>query len=139
MKTMNDCIADSNKADLSLHALVDDIIRKPSTDPANVNIHISNNIAPDLWIHGNEEVVASVIDGMIKAMITHAADGDIDISAKELFGKSIKLSVRDNNCYNTYAVACSLQNMVPVTERIGGFLDINEQRPNKKTNVFKFS
>src|SRR6266498_4253105 len=128
MKTMNKIITGDNKTNLSLYKLVDDAIKKSSVEPVDSKSHILNNIPENLYINVNEDIVTSVIKGLLHSMIMNATDGDIHISAKELFGNTIKVYVKDNNCYNTYAVACSLQKMVPLAERIGGYLNIANQR-----------
>jgi len=139
MKTIHDIVNGDSKTNLSLQKLVDDIIKNSSAGPGQSKVHIKNNVSANLNITTNEEdIVASVVKGILSAMMTHAADGDIDISAKELFGNTIKLSVKDNNCYNTYAVACSLQNMVPLTEQMGGYLNITNQRQKITTIEFSF-
>ncbi|MFI5129543.1 MAG: hypothetical protein ACHQFX_06105 [Chitinophagales bacterium] len=138
MKTINKPTTGDNKTNVSLQQLVDIIIKKPLAGESSNKIHIQNNVAPDLYINANEDAVASVVEGMLNSMMTNAADGDIDISAKELFSNTIKLSVRDNNCYNTYAVACSLQNLVPLTEQIGGYLNITNQKQKITTIEFSF-
>jgi hypothetical protein len=138
MKTMNNFITGDNKTNLSLQKLVDDLIGKTSTNATVNKSAIRNTISPDLYINMNEDIVASVIEGMLTSMMANGTDGVIDITAKELFSNTIKLSVKDNNCYNTYAVACSLQNLVPQAERIGGFLNITNQRQKITTIEFSF-
>ena len=136
MKTTNNIIAGDSRTNLSLQRLIDDIIQKSL--PGQGNIVIKNNVPASVYINTNENIVASVIGEMLHAMITNAADGDIDISAKELFGNTIKVLVKDNNCYNTYAVACSLQNTVQLAEQIGGYLNITNQRQKITTIEFNF-
>ena len=138
MKTVNNAVTGNSKANVSLHDIVDNIIARIGANHGNREIVIRNDIAPDLYSNTNDEIVSTVIDGMLNAMLAHAADGDIDITARELFNNTIKLSVKDNNCYNTYAVACSLQNLVPLTEKIGGYLNITNQRQKITTIEFSF-
>src|SRR6476469_6414819 len=128
MKTVNDKITGGSRTNVSLKKLVDDKIRKTTGTVNSTKIRISNTVSPEVYLNENEDIVGAVIEGMLTSMMTNAADGDIDISAKELFSNTIKLAVKDNNCYNTYAVACSLQSLVPLTERIGGYLNITNQR-----------
>ena len=138
MKTENTIITGENKTNLRLHELVDDVIKNSSHIPADSKSLIVNNVSGDLYINTNENVVACVIQGLLDSMIVNATEGDIHISAQELFGNTIKVFVRDNNCYNTYAVACNLQNMVPLAEQIGGYLNITNQRQKITTLEFSF-
>lgn len=138
MKTMNNITStDDSKAKLSLYQLVSDSI-KASTPGSQSKTNIRNTVPPDLYVNMNEEIVASVISGLLQAVVSNATDGDIHVSAKELFGNTVKVFVKDNNCYNTYAVACGLQKMVPLAERIGGFLNITNQRQKITTVEFSF-
>jgi hypothetical protein len=138
MKTMNNVTTGGNSTKLSLHKLVDDVIKVSSPDPAHCKSHIANNVPSNFYVNTNEDIVTTVIRGLLHAVITNAADGDIHISAKELFSNTIKVSVKDNNSYNTYAIACSLQNMVPLAEQIGGYLNIMNQKQKITTVEFSF-
>ena len=138
MKTMNSTL-DNNTAKHSLHHLVDEIIRDFSSERLIGECQIANNVSPDLFICTKDEaVLSSVISGLLHAFLSNAADGQIEVSARELFGNTMKVCVRDNNCYNTYAVACALQRIVPMAESIGGFLNIVNQRQKITTIEFSF-
>jgi len=138
MKTLNTIITGESKTNLSLHELVDEAIKKSANIPVSSKSLIANNVSGDLYIKTNEDIVSSVIQGLLQSMIMNATDGDIHVSAQELFGNTVKVFVRDNNCYNTYAVACNLQNMVPLAEQIGGYLNITNQRQKITTLEFSF-
>ena len=138
MKTMNSPL-ENNTANHSLHHLVDEIIRDFSSERFIGESQIVNNISLDLFICTKEEsVLSSVITELLHAFLSNAAEGEIEVSARELFGNTMKVSVRDNNCYNTYAVACALQKVVPMAESIGGFLNIVNQRQKITTIEFSF-
>lgn len=137
MKTMNRAKPNS-RGHQSLHGLVDTIIAELSVMDIARNSHIVNNIPGDLLIGEKEEPVSIIMQGLLYALISNAADGQILVSACELFGNTIKVSAKDNNCYNTYAVACALQKVVPVAEKMGGFLNITNQRQKITTVEFSF-
>jgi hypothetical protein len=138
MKTMNVITTGDSKSKLPLHQLVDDILRTSAQESSENKKVIHNTIPDSLYVNANEEVITSVIEGLLDAVVSNATDGDIHVSAKELFGNTVKIFVKDNNCYNTYAVACSLQKMVPLAEQIGGFLNITNQRQKITTVEFSF-
>lgn len=138
MKTTNNIITGYSKANLSLHKMVDDVIRVSSPVPVHSQHPVVNNVPANLYVNTNEDIVASVLKGLINVVVNNATDGEIYISAKELFGNTVKVSVKDNNCYNTYAVACGLQKIVPIAEQIGGFLNIINQRQKITTIEFSF-
>lgn len=122
----------------SLHDVVDNIITKYLTTAKNNSNSLINNVSDKLSIGVNETIVGSVISGLLHAMITHVKESHIYISAKELYGKMVEINVKDDNCYNTYAVALSLQDVVPLAEMIGGRLNITNQRQKITTISFSF-
>jgi hypothetical protein len=138
MTIMNKTITSDNRTKLSLHKLVDDVIRVSSPVPVHSKNSVVNNVPANLYVNNNEMAVASVINELLQAVISNAADGEIYVSAKELFGNTVKVSVKDNNCYNTYGVACGLQKVVPLAEKIGGYLNIINQRQKITTVEFSF-
>ena len=138
MTTMNSITQCDSKSNLSLHKLVDDVINVSSPVPAHTKSPVVNNVPANLYLNTNKDIVASVIDGLLNAVIMNATDGEIYVSAKELFGNTVKVFVKDNNCYNTYAVACGLLKVVPLAEKIGGYLNIINQRQKITTIEFSF-
>jgi len=138
MKTVNSTIADDTR-NHSLHDLVDKAIKGLSSIQLTHQSKITNRVSPALIIRtGEEDVLSSVIRSMLEALLSNATEGEIEVSATELFGRTVKVFVKDNNCYNTYAVACALQNVLPMAEQIGGFLNIMNQRQRITTIEFSF-
>ena len=130
---------ENNTANHSLHHLVDEIIRDFSSEQFIGRSQIANKVSTGLFICTTEEgVLFSVISGMLHAFLSNTTEGEIEVSARELAGNTMKVRVRDANCYNTYAVACSLQRIVPMAESIGGFLNIVNQRQKITTIEFSF-
>jgi len=138
MKTINNTTTSDSNAKLSLHQLVDDVIKESAPLPVQSRTPVVNNVPANLYVNTNGAIVASVINGLLNAVITNATDGEIYVSAKELFSNTVKIYVKDNNCYNTYAVACGLQKIVPLAEQIGGYLNIINQRQKITTIEFSF-
>ena len=138
MKTVNSTIS-NNTTNHSLHKLVDEVIRDLSMVPFTGKSRIVNKVSPDLFIRMKDEnILSSIISGLLYALLSNATEGNIEVSARELFGNTMKIFMRDNNCYNTYAVACALQKILPMAERIGGFLNIMNQRQKITTIEFSF-
>ncbi|MBC7948630.1 MAG: hypothetical protein H7Y42_12155 [Chitinophagaceae bacterium] len=122
----------------SLYQLVDSNIKSYLAAAMRNSNSLVNNVSDKLRINTNQMVVNSVIGGLLNAVITHVKESHIYISAKELYGKMIEINIKDDNCYNTYAVALSLQDVVPLAEKIGGRLDITNQRQKITTISFRF-
>lgn len=136
MKTTHTDVADNRSG--SLYKLVDASIKKYSAIARNNRNSLINNVNNNLNIFTDETIVGSVIEGVLQAINSHVKESLIYISAKELYGKMIEINVKDDNCYNTFAVAISLQDMVPLAEMIGGKLNITNQRQKITTVSFTF-
>lgn len=138
MKTFNIAAPDDRKIKASLYNAVDQLI-KTSIAASHLNRNtIVNNISPSLYITRYEEVIISVIQRMLQGVVGNATDSVIYLSAKELYGNMIEMRIKDENCYNTYAVAVSLQDAVPMAAKIGGHLDITNQKQKITTIAFMF-
>jgi hypothetical protein len=139
MKTINiSHITGDRRPKASLHYAVDELIKTSLTGINSNRNTVVNNISHSLYVTTNEEVILAVIRGMLQGMIANASDSVIDIYAKELYGQMIEVKIKDENCYNTYAVAVSLQEAVPLAEKIGGHLDIANQKQKITTVTFRF-
>src|SRR6266496_160314 len=120
MKTIESANSFSNPAKTALQNLVDGLIKTLLPVAERNNTSIVNDVPSKLSIGGDENTVASVISGLLRSVINNARESCIRISAKEMYGKMVMVSVKDSNSYNTYAVACSLQDVVPLAQKIGG-------------------
>lgn len=136
MKT-NYTVPDKNPL-RSLYQLVDNNVKNYLAIAKRNSNSFINNVNDKLWVNANEAILNSVIGGVLNAVVTHVRESHIQISAKELYGKMIEVNVKDDNCYNTYAVALSLQDVVPLAEKIGGRIDITNQRQKITTVTFRF-
>ena len=121
-----------------LQNLVNSVIEKLLPVATRNNSSFVNDIPSRLSIEGDENNLASVISGLLRSVINNARESCIRISAKELYGNIVMLSVKDSNSFNTYAMACSLQDVVPLAEQMGGDLNIINERQNITTISLKF-
>jgi hypothetical protein len=139
MKTINiSHTTGDSQTKVSLHYAVDQLVKISLTDISSNRNTVVNNISASLYVTANEEVIIAVLQRMLQGMIANATDSVLYISAKELYGKMMEVKIKDENCYNTYAVALSLQDAVPLAEKIGGHLDITNQKQKITTVAFRF-
>jgi hypothetical protein len=138
MKTIKISTASDWKMRASLQEVVNQLLKTTLPEATRNRNSIVNNVPSTLYVNANEDVVTSVIRGMLHAVVVNAADSVIYIHAKDLYGKMAEVNIKDENCYNTYAVALSLQEMVPLAEKIGGHLNIINQRQKITTISFNF-
>jgi len=136
VKTME--IIPNNSAKAILQNVVDKIIHALSPVALRNNSSIVNDIPGKLNIGSNENTVISVITGLLRSVISNARETSIRIYAKEMYGKMVTVFVKDHNSFDTYALACSLQEVVPLAEKIGGHLDITSEKKRVTTVAFRF-
>ena len=138
MKTITSLAPRSNTSNAILKTLVDQLVDSSLVVAEKNGSQIVNEVPENLRINSNENAITFVINGLLHAMVSNTEDGCIRISAKEIYEGMIEISVKDNNCCHTYAVACDLQEMVPQAEKIGGSLNISNQRQSITTISFRF-
>lgn len=96
-----------------------------------------NNIPDQLTIAHNREWIASVISGLLKAVVNHARETCIQLSARK-YGENIVLEIQESGCISTYAMACGLQDVQSMAEKIGGNLNISIRKPTCTMIAFSF-
>lgn len=131
-------VVDKNHSTLPLYQVVENSINNYLKAAKNNSNTLINNVNAKLNITVDEAIVGSVISGLLHAAISHVEDSHIYISAKKLYGQMVEINVKDDNCYNAYAVALSLQEVVPLAAKIGGHLNISNQRQKITTISFTF-
>ncbi|MBL7745441.1 MAG: HAMP domain-containing histidine kinase [Chitinophagaceae bacterium] len=137
MKTI-DLVSVDRRSDVSLSLLVDKITERYSS-PARENFSaVINNVNARLRLSIDENLIGSIISSLLKVMVMHSRHGLIIVSAKELYGKMIEFNIKDENCCNTYGIALSLQDVVPLAEKAGGRLNILNRKQKITTVSFSF-
>lgn len=121
-----------------LQHIVDKLIMPLVGVASRNNNSIINEVPAHLRIGNNEGVVASVIDGLLRSVVFNAKESCIRITAQVLYENFMLISVKDTNSFNTYGIACSLQDVVPLAHKLGGELDIMDQRQRITTITFRF-
>ncbi|MEI9908433.1 MAG: hypothetical protein WDO71_01415 [Bacteroidota bacterium] len=99
---------------------------------------IVNDVPEKLDVRMDETAVGAIINGLLYAVVSNAKDTCIRVSAKETYGNMIEVFVKDDNSCHTYAVACNLQEVVPMAEKIGGDINITNEHKNVTTIAFRF-
>jgi len=138
MKTTNILHPNRKRVRVLLYDAVDDMFKIFSVVLKDNEIRIINTISTDILISTGDEVILSVIQRMVTAVVANAFDTTINVTAKEVYGNTLEVKIKDENCYNTYAIAISLQSAVPLAEKIGGHLDITNQKQKITTIEFRF-
>jgi len=96
-----------------------------------------NNIPDQLIVEHNREWIASVISGLLKAVVNHARETCIQLSAKKQ-GETIILEIQESGCISTYAMACGLQDVQSMATKLGGTLSISIRKASSTMIAFSF-
>lgn len=96
-----------------------------------------NDIPDHMPVEHNREWVSSIISGLLSAVVTHARDTCIRLTARK-YGHVIVLEIQESGCISTYAMACGLQDVQSLAEKIGGCLTISINREKTTTISFSF-
>jgi hypothetical protein len=122
----------------ALKPLLNELIKTLILPAVQKRSFIVNDIPQDFNFYADTNRVSLVLSGLLKTFIMYTEDTCIRISAEKLYGNMIQVNVKDNDCNNTYALACALQKTVPLAEKIGGHLNITNQRQRITTISFIF-
>lgn len=96
-----------------------------------------NEVPVDLVIDHNRDWIASVVRGMLSAVVMHARDTCIRLSGRK-YGQVMVLEVQESGCISTYAMACGLQDVQTMAEKIGGSLNISVHKDTVTRISFSF-
>lgn len=96
-----------------------------------------NDIPEHMPVEHNREWISSIISGLLSAVVTHARDTCIRLTARK-YGHVIVLEIQESGCISTYAMACGLQDVQTLAEKIGGCLTISINKEKTTTIAFSF-
>ncbi|MBC7948631.1 MAG: hypothetical protein H7Y42_12160 [Chitinophagaceae bacterium] len=99
---------------------------------------IINEVSPNLEMSTPAESILPVLNGMLAAVVMYSDESCIRISTEVVAPNILQLNVTDNNSCHTYGVACALQNVLPVAEKMGGKIIISNHRQRITTVSFRF-
>ena len=98
---------------------------------------IVNDVPGDMNIAADENMLASVVGGMLNTVVNHAENSCIRIDART-HGNIVLVEVKDSSSINSYAVASGIQKFQPMAEKMGGYLCITSQHEKMMTIAFSF-
>ncbi|MCR6718810.1 MAG: hypothetical protein NVV59_00655 [Chitinophagaceae bacterium] len=120
----------------SLQNLVGRLTQGYLSEAAKYKNIFVNEVPSDLGIEYNHSWVCSIINGLFNTIVQHSRETCIRISARR-YGYVMVLEVKESGSVNGYAMACGLQEINSLAEKIGGCLSISVQQPTT-TVAFSF-
>lgn len=82
-------------------------------------------------------MLASVLSGLLSAVVTHSKNSCIRLSAK-IYGNVVLVQVKDSTASNTGAVENEVRQLQPIAEKMLGSVIVNSYRKNMTTITFAF-
>jgi hypothetical protein len=138
MKTLMNTAVANPVSQTGLKTLVDELVKNSLPVAVRNQSLIVNNIPDRFMVSVDQNIVSKVVNGLLQAVINNARNSCIYVSAKMIYDNMVEVFVKDNNSYHTYAIACGLQEVAPVAEKMGGRLHIMNQRQKITTISFTF-
>ena len=129
---------ENGAAKITLEKVINPLVKSILPLAVRNKSFIINEVSSQLSIAGDVSALASVINGLLYSVIINAKETCIRISAKMLYGNTAVISVKDGNSFNTFGVACGLQDVVPLAQKMGGDINISSERQRITTIAFKF-
>ena len=96
-----------------------------------------NDIPVKLSLRTNQEMLASVLSGLLSAVVTHSKESCIRLSAK-IYGNIVLMQVKDSASSNIRAVKNEVRKLQPIAEKMLGSVSVTSQRKNLTTITFGF-
>ena len=137
MKTL-EMTAVHNTVTTALKPLVNQLLKNALPFAVHNRSLLINDIPEVFDITADKNLVTKTLGGILTTFITYASDSCIRISAERILGNLVQINVRDNNNNHSYAVACALQKIVPMTEKCGGRINITNRKQRITTISFIF-
>lgn len=121
-----------------LHQIIEQFVKALLPVAVRNSSFIINDIPQHLCISGDASTLTTAIKGLLRSVVFNARETCIRISAKDLYSNTSVISVRDSNSFNTFAVACGLQDVLPLAQKLGGDIDIINEKQHITTIAFRF-
>jgi len=123
---------------ISLHSLMGSLLPGLQQTAVRHKSFFVNDIPEDILIRADKNIVSSVVANLLRIVSRNADNSCIRVSAKA-YHNVVLMQVRDSNTSNNYAISASLLQVEPMVGKIGGYIDINNQRQKSTTIAFSFS
>jgi len=121
-----------------LHEVVDQLVKTFTAKATSNKNFFVNEIPGHLQLGRDPQVIASVLGGLLSAVVSYAKDSCIQLSAK-MYGNVILVRVRSSSDFNINGIENQLQTLLPLAERMRGAVGFTSQRNNITTICFGLS
>jgi signal transduction histidine kinase len=138
MKTLLTAIWPENAEKFSgLHQLADCLVNSFLLRDTSNKSFFFNEIPDRLYLETDQEMLASVLSGLLSAVASHTEDSCIHLSAKT-YGNVVLVKVKDSSGLNIDAVESEVCKLQPLAEKMRGSVSVTSQRKKLTTITFGF-
>jgi hypothetical protein len=121
----------------SLHHLVENITSSHSPAAQKNRSFFINDVPEGIEVTPDEDLLASVLSGLMNIVINHTQNSCIRITAKS-YGNVVLLHVKDDGCVNYDSISQNLSRMQSMAEKLGGYVGFTSYRNKLTTIAFSF-
>lgn len=120
-----------------LHELTDRLVSTLLPKATSNNSFFVNEIPDHLLLDTDPQMTASVLSGLLSAVVSYTKDSCIRLTAK-IYGNVILMQVKESPGLNINAVEKEVSKLQPLAERMRGSVSITSQRKKLTTITFGF-
>jgi len=120
-----------------LYNLTQDLLHTFLPNAEYNKVFFVNDISEQLKLGTDQQMVASVLAGMLSAVIRDANDSFIRVSAK-VYGNVVLVHVKKTGQLNISAIEQEVNKMQPMVEKMLGSVSVTSEQINLTTVTFGF-
>lgn len=120
-----------------LQEVVDHLVTSYSDKAASKKNVFVNEIPGHLQLSTDPQWIASVLSGLLSAVVYCAKDSCIRLTAK-IYGNVILVQVKDSSSCNINVMESQIQKIQPLAESMRGSVGVTSRRNNITTITFGF-
>ena len=123
-------------SEVNLQQLITRLLISYQPVAVNQKSFFINEVSPDLFIATDREVLSTLLGSLFYVVARCSRDTSITIKATGYENVTV-VHIKDSGGSGNYSVLHKFQHLQMLSEKIGGFLDISNQR-DKQTISFSF-
>lgn len=121
---------------MGLHELTTRLVQNFIPGASSNKSFFVNEIQRRFPLRTNQQMLASVLNGLLSAVVTHSKNSCIRLSAK-IYGNVVLVQVKGSTASNAGAIENEVRQLQPIAEKMLGSVIVNSHRKNR-TITFAF-
>ena len=120
-----------------LHHLTDCLVTTFHSKATSNNNHFINEIPDQLHLATDRQLLATVMSGLLSAVVTYAKGSCIRLSAK-VYGNVVLVQIKESTSLNNKSFESEVRKLQPLAEKMRGSVCVISQRQKLTTITFGF-